>query len=472
MEFVSASASSSSSSSSSEMVEFFTFACEDHPSEGRDVDIGYIESNSVLKSIGIEFFQRERIVRDSIVEVVEMLRQGFEDGLISDEDLQVVMKFSDFSVLKFLLNAILKNLGTMHVLVRCLAFGGNIYEAVWSDFAYKSVHLLLLTHTTEHLLSSTLTLALFREKMMHRRSYHGFDKRDIKDFHMEGFEEEETELEQRRQAKADRHDQIMTMLLLVTQFYLQPIDLLSAYIENSRERKTHELEEDPELHEDTEYITECIVAERLPVIVDLVFDISHATSEDALQQSIKLLVALSQQYPNIRYSVSNAEADGEHDNGQHMGNYTELSVQFVRTDRERADGGVLQQTLLYILNENNFPKLDYMETIASLRFIINVLYSASDCGVTSAEKQQTESGSNRQPFQAGEEENDTSNLGNRGNFYLNDLKVLMEICLRELTNITRHSGERRWDSLRLKYVHVIQAVLEQTNWSRVADDIT
>lgn len=72
MEFVSASASSSSLSSSSEMVEFFTFACEDHPSEGRDVDIGYIESNSVLKSIGIEFFQRERIARDSIVEVVEV----------------------------------------------------------------------------------------------------------------------------------------------------------------------------------------------------------------------------------------------------------------------------------------------------------------------------------------------------------------------------------------------------------------
>lgn len=34
---------------------------------------------------------------------------------------------------------------------------------------------------------------------------------------------------------------------------------------------------------------------------------------------------------------------------------------------------------------------------------------------------------------------------------MNDVKVLVEICLRELTNILRNSGDARLDDLRLRY---------------------
>lgn len=349
--------------------------------------------------------------------------------------------------------------------MRCLAFGGNICETIWCDFAHKSAHVLLLMHATEFLLSSSHQLAIFREKPMHRRSYHGFDKRDIKEYNVEGYEDEELELEQRKQAKAEREEQIMTMLLLVTQFFMYPVDLLSVYIENARERKHNNSENEP-YHVDPdyelEYITECIITDRLPKIEDFIFDITHAISDDGLHQAMKLLVVFAQQYPNIRFVPSKTPVassgldestlsiqDNDEDQSPHMGNYTELSIKFIRTDRERADGGVLQQTLLYILNENNYPNIQYMETMACLRFIVNILYSVDedDQAGTNPQETLTSETSSKLPFQ---EQNDNEILGNRGNFYVNDLKVLMEVCLRELTNVVRHSGERQWDSLRLR----------------------
>lgn len=76
---------------------------------------------------------------------------------------------------------------------------------------------------------------------------------------------------------------------------------------------------------------------------------------------------------------------------------------------------------------------------------------------------------------------------------MNDVKVLVEICLRELTNILRNSGDARLDDLRLKYarksemifkfccfdrlffsycvsyLQVLHGILERTNWPLVAD---
>eukprot|EP01033_Poteriospumella_lacustris_P010464 gene10464-7439_t len=377
--------------------------------------------------------------------------------------LEEIFKFSDFAVVKFLLNAILHNLGTVDVLVRCLAFAGNIYEVLWVEFANRSAHLLLLIHSTEYLLKSVYELSIFREKPIHRRSYHGFDKRDIKDYNMEGFEDEERELEERSQAKADREERMMTMLLAATHFYQQPLDLLSVFIENQRDRGqgTESVEITSSL--DPDVISERIICERLPVIAELIFDVTHSIFEDGLHQAIRLLVALSQQYPPLRPIIP-SDASEEEQVRQNMGSYTELSVLFVRTDRERADGGHLQQTLLYVLNENSYPNLAYMEAMALLRFVINILFTrlSSVAGAADAD--------NKTPFEAsGADAGNEDEQGNPGNFYVNDLKVLIEVCLRELTNVVRHSGERKWDTLRLRYLHVIQAVLHQTNWSQAVD---
>lgn len=336
------------------------------------------------------------------------------------------------------------NRGTVDVLVRCLAFAGNVYEALWEDFADRSAHLLLLIHGTEYLLKSVYQLSIFREKPIHRRSYHGFDKRDIKDYNMEGFEDEERELEERRQAKADREERMMTMLLAATHFYQHPLDLLSVFIENHRERGQSSDNSDMTNSLDPEEISERIICERLPVIADLLFDITHSIFEDGLHQTIRLLVSLSQQYPPLRPIVS-SEASEEEQVRQNMGSYTELSVLFVRTDRERADGGHLQQALLYVLNENSYPNLMYTEAMALLRFVINILYTRLSSTAAAADAD------NKTPFEVPDTNaTDEDDQGNPGNFYVNDLKVLIEVCLRELTNVVRHSGERKWDTLRLR----------------------
>lgn len=42
--------------------------------------------------------------------LTQMLRKGLEEGSLSDEILEEIFKFSDFAVVKFLLNAILHTL--------------------------------------------------------------------------------------------------------------------------------------------------------------------------------------------------------------------------------------------------------------------------------------------------------------------------------------------------------------------------
>lgn len=119
--------------------------------------------------------------------------------------------------------------------VRCLAFAGNICESIWSNFTFTHSHLWVLLQIVQDSLKKIETLVAYRAPVVHRKSYHGYDKRDMKDFGSEGYEEEERELEKLRREKADREDRVMTKLLLLTQIFLHPIDLLAVEIENGRD---------------------------------------------------------------------------------------------------------------------------------------------------------------------------------------------------------------------------------------------
>eukprot|EP01033_Poteriospumella_lacustris_P021048 gene21048-15549_t len=84
--------------------EYFVFAVDDIPEGGHPVDVDYVLNHPSLNEFGIDFFQFERVARDRVVSNVEMLRKGMEEGSLSDEMLEEIFKFSDFAVVKFLLN--------------------------------------------------------------------------------------------------------------------------------------------------------------------------------------------------------------------------------------------------------------------------------------------------------------------------------------------------------------------------------
>jgi hypothetical protein len=94
---------------------------------------------------------------------------------------------------------------------------------------------------------------------------------------------------------------------------------------------------------------------------------------------------------------------------------------FIREELKRSDGGTLSQGLMYLLNENGFPNMSTAVAIAALKFCYQLM---------------------NHKFCAGEdqfEENDSS----RGHFYSNDVKVLVDIAVRELTNIPADSDNEQ-----------------------------
>lgn len=108
-------------------------------------------------------------------------------------------------------------------------------------------------------------------------------------------------------------------------------------------------------------------------IAESIFELNETLFEDAYQQSLKLLVALSSQYPPMSESYRTAllakkktsngdQATHAQQASSNCAAKTEISERFVAIDRARGDGGALQQALLYVLNENNYPNLSYAET--------------------------------------------------------------------------------------------------------------
>jgi len=162
----------------------------------------------------------------------------------------------------------------------------------------------------------------------------------------------------------------------------------------------------------------------VPLLLDIaqrVLGFTKVIFEDGSQQCIKIIAAMSSQFPLINQQT------------------TEIGEFFTHVDYANSDGGLLQQGLLYLLNENGYPNMSIVEAMNAIRLCMNVLYVKIN-----------------------------DNTSSRGNFYSNDLKVLLEICLRELRNLPK-SGDRSFAALRLNYVHLMQVTLVRTDCLQYAE---
>lgn len=86
---------------------------------------------------------------------------------------------------------------------------------------------------------------------------------------------------------------------------------------------------------------------------------------------------------------------------------------FIKEEIKRSDGGVLTQGVMYLLNENGFPNMSTSEAMAALKFCCSLMAHSTN------------------PNDESESEEDSM----KGHFYSNDVKVLVDIAVRELVNI-------------------------------------
>jgi hypothetical protein len=92
----------------------------------------------------------------------------------------------------------------------------------------------------------------------------------------------------------------------------------------------------------------------------------------------------------------------------------QIAKEFILRDCNVQSEGKLTKVLLYILNDNGYPNMLLEEGLAAVALCRHLLCD------TAAYLRLHEG------------------IEARGHFYLNDIKVLLGVCLRELTNIPMH----------------------------------
>lgn len=137
--------------------------------------------------------------------------------------------------------------------VKVLAYAGNVHEFLWTRYLTDFIQIdqaqeLLPKHFLTY---RKLILALSEDLIdlvknvgisavqgnVRKSSYHGFDVRDIKDFNLteKDYEEDERSIAQARQRVEDLNEQILMVLLLMTQMVMRSADIIVVGIENSRD---------------------------------------------------------------------------------------------------------------------------------------------------------------------------------------------------------------------------------------------
>eukprot|EP01034_Spumella_vulgaris_P030333 gene30333-37530_t len=177
-------------------------------------------------------------------------------------------------------------------------------------------------------------------------------------------------------------------------------------------------------------------------LVSVILSVAKQLPEEAYLYSIKLVAEVNFQFPLPE------------------DNSCEIATCFSRIDSHE-EGVNISQGLLHLLNENGYPNISE-ETPAILRLCTDLLYVHS----TSEEKKKKSSSGSR-------EKHDEISL-NKGHFYTNDIKILIDLILREMRNIPYNCEETATYSagqialhgqVRYMYLELIDAILQESGWS-------
>jgi hypothetical protein len=139
-----------------------------------------------------------------------------------------------------------------------------------------------------------------------RCSYLGYDVRDKVDYKVEGYDDDEETYQLEVALKITREDNIMVYLLILTQFFIKPLEVCSVYIQNYRKSGEPNDRSDGDdsrieqcintLHNDVEILNTTIVDVLLHIVHHLLC-LAVRSFEDACQQCVKAVMAINSQVP-------------------------------------------------------------------------------------------------------------------------------------------------------------------------------
>lgn len=172
--------------------------------------------------------------------------------------------------------------------------------------------------------------------------YIGFDKRDVADYNMQGYEDIDAAEQQLKEQRAEQEELIMVYLLVLTQFVKVPIEMIEVSVENDRDRfrnstggyafsmvtehingsnstmtatittdessTSSEIDSFPSsslsnpwsesiIKYDSDYVEYKFVLQHLVSVTQDILDLTNNIFEDGYQQCLKALIALNAQVP-------------------------------------------------------------------------------------------------------------------------------------------------------------------------------
>jgi hypothetical protein len=319
-----------------------------------------------------------------------------------------------------------------------LVFLGNIHEQIWNEFLeifyglryHKSDdnnqdnneeddgpsnhNLRLLFRVLDSLVDEKLVaISSFDYPKITTEVYLGYDIRDQKDYHTEGYQGIEEE-KQKIQELRESHEHLLQLFLtIVLQIFLVRNDILMIQIEENRC-------ESPNNNNRSMIRIEREIVSRLLSLSEKLLSFGRSLSDEFVTgMTTKIIIFVSNQFPLLNLKTTEIA-----DNIVLMD-----TTEGVSSSGHSSGGGLYAQGVISLLNENGYPNMNSLrETLAAIRFSINVFYSeASELLLYST----TEG--------VGVDSSSSSATPTHGNFYVNDIKVLLEVCLRELINIPKES---------------------------------
>ena len=379
--------------------------------------------------------------------VLNYILNALQQKGTTDEWIEVI-RSNDFEFADYLIDLIISNNRDNNIVdtaSKCLAFAANIYPTIWVDYildneALRRV-LLIIDNTMNHIESKIQNVE--KHPKPDAVPYVGFDSRDIKDFNLEGYDEYSDEFKKINKTTSshglagleevsDTQAAILVRLLVLTQIFLKAIPFLEDLIVQHRFLLEDVNTTDISAHtvftvlkldssEEIELHLGIKVVQFLVVFLEKVLLFTKDLSEDGFIQCIKVIVCLNKQFPE-RESLRS----------------TEIAEAVARIQLKGEEGVAnFSQGLLHALNEVGYPNNNSPETINILKMCL-----------------------------------DLTNLNDmQGYFYINDVKILVDIIIRELTNMSTTEAKKRGEdeSLRVeeirgKYMRLATLLLAKSGW--------
>eukprot|EP01036_Dinobryon_divergens_P030458 gene30458-39703_t len=337
--------------------------------------------------------------RDSISDNCIMAIEN-EVDILSNNQVSEFTRSNSFAVVRVLLQACIQETGIEIVLrqkvIRLLGLLGSIYSSLWVDFmSSESSAVFVVTSSATNNLIMILEETLHSiqkhrsdDKLKPREVYMGYDKRDMADYNSEGYErnhEDDPLSEEERNLLAEKEALAIdgkTLLLILQQMYGQRSDALSDAINNN-----------------IEYTSSTIVT-KLSNNVETLLHLAKGLEEESFMQIINIVSLINGHFiPSI------------------LDNQTEISRVFACVESSEDYGVNISQGLLHIINEHGYPSVRQFETLAVVKFCTDLIYTDTPSSPSSSSSSSSDI------------------LDVSGHFYTNDIKILVEIITRELSNI-------------------------------------